>query len=128
MESREIKDYQITESSECIPSDSHRLFHSPAFEIQFLGGTLLPGKSGNISINLLENHIITALATQGGVFRGSPAYATQYKLMYKGDQEDHNSWKTYLDLDGSEKVHTDVAILVRLFYFVPLNFCTCLCV
>lgn len=105
MESGQIQNEQIKLNGNCVSRDHYRLFSSPVFEARIAENWF----SNYLSVNLQEDHVITAIATQGGVvyLDNSPLYlyAKHYKLQYitKKDHDD-DGWKSYNNLDGSTKV------------------------
>lgn len=101
MESGEIQSYQIGTPISCYSFGEHRLFGNPMCQLASWqeGG---PFRSDTLSIDLLEDHVISAIATQGvGVFH----YATNYVLMYQETIDNGSKWRTYRNIDGSMKVY-----------------------
>ncbi|XP_071819213.1 uncharacterized protein [Apostichopus japonicus] len=102
MESGDIQSNQIDESNVCKQNGGYRLFWNPLASFQFSSeGQDL--RTDTVTIDLLEDHVITAIATQG-TGTSHATYATSYRLLYRRRQDRENtSWKTYLNLDGTAK-------------------------
>lgn len=104
MESGDIQSNQIDESNVCKQNGGYRLFWNPlaSFQLSSEGQDL---RTDTVTIDLLEDHVITAIATQG-TGTSHATYATSYRLLYRRRQDRENtSWKTYLNLDGTAKVN-----------------------
>lgn len=107
MESGQIRYDQITESDTCASLAGPRLFLSPVFTQKSSDKSLL----NFLEVRLTEDYVITAIATQGGILGEKPlhgdgvqVYAEHFNMSYKRTQDHDDIWKTYLNLDGSEKV------------------------
>lgn len=117
LESGQIADEQIIGSRGCTSLSSFRLFRDPVFEIHYAlynSEASLPNwcignrsPTQSVTITLLEDYVITAMATQGGIIHSlinGSVYVSHYKPLYKKHKEYDKPWKTYLNLDGSDKV------------------------
>lgn len=103
MESGAIQDYQIDDPNLCQTFGKNRLFHDQRFEVIFSQEGVLE-RSDVLGVDLLDDHVISAIATQGIISYLGSQYANRYRLRYQRNRDDQSDWKTYLNIDGSEKV------------------------
>ncbi|KAJ8026050.1 Cubilin [Holothuria leucospilota] len=99
MESGEILNSQLTHPNFCHQPEGFRLFRTGEIWIG-TADTSIHTKSQTVGIDLIHQHVVTAIATQGVHFG---LYASYFKLFYER-QHASDTWNTYLNTDGSEKI------------------------